>query len=718
MALIGQIRKRGSWVLIVLIGLGLGGFIIQDMLVSGPSASMGSQPKLGSVNGEEISYQDFQRTESLVSSGGNNIFQQRNSLWDYFVENKILQQYGQKMGLDVPVEELKTLEFGPNYSPIIIQNFPNPQAPGIPDVQQLSQLKNLLETGGVDNAIAQGQLNRNFRAIWRHQESLIIKDRLQTKLNNLVAKGMYTPTWMAEDMGSMQNQTVSFAYVKVPFDEMDNADVSLSDADYQAYLQKNAHQFEREEETRRVKYVSFNVTTTPEDSAALEASIAEEIPNFEAAENDTTFIQRAQGQFPGIFVKEEALNPVIKDAVVALEEGGVYGPYVDGAQYKAVKLMQRRVLPDSVSSRHILLRVDNTNPTSFTTANAKIDSIKAAIEAGTTTFSAMNDKYNDDVVAKEDGGDLGYAAMNAMVKPFNDVIFLEAETSKLYKVTTQFGIHLVEVLGRKFETNEASYLLGYLQADIIPSDKTQKAAYSEAFSFMTNNRTIEDLEAAAAENPNLSVETSDPFDANAYQVGFALPGTQSSRELIKWSFDGKTKVGKVSSNIYEYSDPVRYFDNRYVVVALDGIMKPGMPSVDEVRTEIQPAVANVKKGEQLMQAMQGKSLSDIASTYGTSVDTISNVNFSTSFLQDIGSEPKVVGEAFKLEQGQTSAPIVGNTGVYLVQITSKLPPANATANVPQLRQQLNSTSRAAVASQLMSAIKDNAKVKDNRATFY
>ena len=66
------------------------------------------------------------------------------------------------------------------------------------------------------------------------------------------------------------------------------------------------------------------------------------------------------------------------------------------------------------------------------TAQTQIDSIKTAIEAGTTTFQAMSDKYNDDTVAKADGGGLGYAGFNGMVKPFNDLIFYEAEVGKLY----------------------------------------------------------------------------------------------------------------------------------------------------------------------------------------------------------------------------------------------------------------------------------------------
>ena len=714
MALIGQIRKRGSWILIVLIGLGLGGFIIQDMLISGPTGGMGGgQPDLGKVNGEEISIQDFNRVENLVLSGGGDVYAQRNSLWDFFVEDKILKQYANEMGLNVSVEELKSLQFGPDYSPVIVQNFPNPQVPGLPNTEQLNQLRNLLETGGVDAAIANGQLTRDFRSIWGHQENLIIKDRLQSKLNALVAKGMYTPSWMAEDINSQQNQTISFAYVKVPFDELENSEVSLSDADYSNYLKKNSHLFDRAEEGRKLSYVSFDVVATAQDSADIRNKISGLLGNFANATNDTTFIESKQGVFTGSFVKEAQLPLVVKENIIGMEVGETYGPYFEAGAYKAVKVIDKKVLPDSVRSRHILRRINPADPTSFVRVQTQIDSIKNAIEAGTTTFAAMNDQYNEDVVAQQDGGDLGYAGLNGMVKPFNDLIFYEAEPKKLYTVVNQFGVYLVEVMGKKFETNEMAYLLGFLNEDIIPSEATQKERYNEAFAFMTNNRTLEAMKTAANEDPSLDVQSTGLFDRNAFQVDFALPPGSAAREMTKWAFKKDTKVGKVASYVYEFSDPIKYFDNKYIVIALEDIQKPGLPAVADVKNDIQPAVANAKKGEMLSSALQGKSLSEIANTYGTTVDTLENVSFSSSFLQNAGNEPKVVGEAFKLSDGQTSAPIVGNTGVYLLQVLSKNASAAIAANV-----QYNTTTKSRVRTQLMSSIRDNAKVKDNRAAFY
>jgi peptidyl-prolyl cis-trans isomerase D len=588
----------------------------------------------------------------------------------------------------------------------------------MPNTEQLNQLRQLLENGGIDAAIQNGQLSRDFRAIWRHQENLIIKDRLQTKLNTLVAKGLYTPSWMAEDISNMQNQTISFTYVKVPFDEVENSTVSLSDADYSAYIKQNSHLFERETEGRQLSYVTFDVFATAQDSAALRSSVATMATEFAQAKNDTNYIESKQGRFTGTFIKASQLPLNLRDTIASLAVGEVYGPYFEPGFYKAVKVIDKKVLPDSVRARHILKRINTADPSSFPRAQAQVDSIKKAIEAGTTTFRAMSDQYNDDVVAQEEGGDLGYAGLNGMVKPFNDLIFYKAEQNKLYTVITQFGIHLVEVLGKQYNSNETGYLLGYLEEDIIPSESTQKEKYNEAFAFMTNNRTLEAMTTAASSDPALTIQTSNVFDRNDFQVDFALPSGQSAREMIKWAFKKDTKVGKVASYVYEFSDPIKYFDNKYVVMGLEDIQKPGLPQVADIKADIEPAVMNIKKGAALKAQMQGKSLSALASTYSTSVDTLNGVSFNSSFLQNAGNEPKVVGEAFKLSDGQTSAPIVGNTGVYVLTVLSKTVAEAVAANVPQLRQQYNTTARSRVSAQLMASIKENAKVKDNRAAYY
>ena len=101
-----------------------------------------------------------------------------------------------------------------------------------------------------------------------------------------------------------QNQRVDFAYVKIPFDELDNTDVALNDSDYSTYLSENAAQYQSEEETRKLEYAVFNVEPTSADSANWRQQIVDLIPDFRSAENDSSFVERNLGTISASSVVE------------------------------------------------------------------------------------------------------------------------------------------------------------------------------------------------------------------------------------------------------------------------------------------------------------------------------------------------------------------------------------------------------------------------------
>jgi peptidyl-prolyl cis-trans isomerase D len=81
----------------------------------------------------------------------------------------------------------------------------------------------------------------------------------------------------------------------------------------------------------------------------------------------------------------------------------------------------------------------------------------------------------------------------------------------------------------------------------------------------------------------------------------------------------------------------------------------------------------------------------------------------------VGQEPKAVGNAFALSAGKLSAPIEGNTGVYVVKNTSvvKAPALkDHTAYVAKLKSQ-----SAGDVNRVLPALKDKAEIKDNRKEF-
>jgi peptidyl-prolyl cis-trans isomerase D len=714
MALIGKIRKN-SWLLVVLIGLGLGGFVVMDMMNSANGPGQGTNQRyLGEVDGEKVDAREFERVYTLLySNSTTTAMANRTQLWNWYVENSIIQEEADAIGLGVGKAEISELEFSPaRRSGIVTSRFMDPTTRQVNE-QQLSLIKQTIENGNVKQAIESGQLSAGFVDYWRHQRKELVKERLQTKLNNLVAKAMYAPTWMAEMGFAEANQPIDIAYVKVPFDEIDNTDISLSDADYENYLKNHRASYEKDEETRQLKMAIFSVAPTAKDSAALRDALAAKVEPFRNAESDSSFVLRERGNLIDAYYKyDDPAVASIADTVRGMEVGEVFGPYVEGNSYLIVKLLERHMIADSADTRHILLSA--STPAQFVQVEARIDSIKNAIETGSDTFEALATRLSQDPGSSSNGGKYENVTPNQFVPQFNKVLFVTGQPGQLYKVRTLYGWHLVEVLKRSANQSER-VKLAFLGSEIVPSKETQDDVFATASEFIANNQSVADLEAAAASNPEIQLESSQMFAANDYTVN-PLGSGNDAREMIRWAFN-EADPGDVSGAVYVFKAPGAYYDGQYVVAGLDHVQKAGLPTVANIKSEIEPLVINEKKGEQLIAQIQGSDLNAIANQFNTQVDTSTSVTFNQTLVTGLGNEPKVLATAYGLEEGQVSAPIAGQTGVFVVKLLRK-PTLATPTNLPQVRQRLHAEQRSKVAGALITAMKKNANIEDDRATFY
>lgn len=258
MALISKIR-RNSWLLIILLAMALGGFVVMDMVRAG-SKARGRDFVMGSVNGEKLDWQIFQRNERIMyPNAGGDVYGQRNYLWNYMVEEKILEDEADDMGFNVGDEEMEELQFGANLSPVVQRNFRD-QNTGQVNRQSLEQIKANLGTG---------KLQPQLEEYWAHQKTEIVKDRLQSKLTNLIKKSIYTPTWMAQQLQQEQGSSIDFKYVMVPLDKVEDSEVTLTDDDYKNWMKENAGLMKRKEEFRTVDFVVFDVVPTKDDTTVI-----------------------------------------------------------------------------------------------------------------------------------------------------------------------------------------------------------------------------------------------------------------------------------------------------------------------------------------------------------------------------------------------------------------------------------------------------------------
>jgi hypothetical protein len=351
-------------------------------------------------------------------------------------------------------------------------------------------------------------------------------------------------------------------------------------------------------------------------------------------------------------------------------------------------------------------------------AQKTIDSLKTLIESGSARFDSLAVKFSKDGSASK-GGDLGVFGPGRMVQEFNEVCFYKAEVGKLYSVVTQFGVHLIEVT-QKYG-GETGVRLAYVSQAIVPSQATQDAVREQAIQLQEENKTLESLNKAAAAK-GLTVETSPAVKENDYSVGQLAPG-QGSRQMVLWAFGNDRNApdvdpGDVSPEVYSFQNQGEFFINKYVVAGLKSIIPAGTPSWKDVKEEIEPQVINRKKAEMVKQQTQGKDLASIAGQYSVKVDTAQAISFASAFLPNAGGvEPKVVATAFKVDLNKTSEPVLGNTGIFVVQPTNKTH-GTPGGNVAQIRQQSQASARGAARNGIIQALRESADVKDNRARFF
>ncbi|HMW74587.1 MAG TPA: peptidylprolyl isomerase [Saprospiraceae bacterium] len=702
MALITQIRKRSS-LIIALIALGVFGFILMD--IQGNRSIAGTGSTLGTVAGENIDYMEFQNVEeALFKNSTAEPYARRSFLWEYLVDKVLVTKEADKLGLGVSTDEMKDLAFGNNLSPVIQQQFADQQTGRI-DRTQLNEVK---------KAIENNTLPEEGRRAWAEVEREIFKEKLQEKFSNLVVKGIYTPNFMAEALQKERDDMVDLTYVKVPFETINDDQVKLEDSDYAAYLKENKGAYTSDQETRRVSFVVFDVKPTAKDSADVRGKIEAIINAYKTStEPDSVFVPKNNGQMTSIYVKKAELEGMLKDTAASLPVGTIFGPYIENNAYYAFKIIDKKSLPDSVKSRHILLQA--STPGDIAKAQKTIDSLKVVIETGKNSFDSLALRFGQDA-SRDKGGDLGYVAQGQMVPEFNDLIFNKAVPNKLYTVKTQFGVHLVEVTGQKFVDNKPGVKFSLFREALVPSEETQAAAEDKANKFLAENKSVDDMKKSTAGSKEIELIKSIPLKANDYSLG-VLGAGEASYSIIKWAFTGEAKIGDIAPNVYSFKNAQEFYIDKYVVAGLSGIQKAGMPDVAAVKDDIKTQVINRKKGEMIKAKITTKDLNAIAANFTTKVDSATGVNFAAPFVAGIGNEPKVLAKAFKLGVNTTSDPIIGNSGVFVINPISKTPGA-VPPNMALIKNSTSSQYASLVAPKVMEALRKTYKIKDNRYKFF
>jgi peptidyl-prolyl cis-trans isomerase D len=294
-----------------------------------------------------------------------------------------------------------------------------------------------------------------------------------------------------------------------------------------------------------------------------------------------------------------------------------------------------------------------------------------------------------------------------MVKPFNDAVFAATSTGLIPRlVESDFGFHIIKVTEPK--TN-VLYKIAAIGKTMTPSQATRDAIYAKADQFALESKSKTAFDESVKKDKALIVQTANRIPESATNINTL----QNAREIVRWAFNDDTKM--------EQTSPVFETDEQYVVAILTGKSEKSNPTINDFRDELTLKVRNAAKAEQIAKKLgtiQAPTLEAIAQKYGAGalVENANDISLATGFLTSAGLDPIALGRGFGLKAGKKSKVFTGENGVFIMEKITDTP-APAIGDYSMYKANLQAKNMQA-SYLLNEAIRENAKVVDNRAKFF
>ncbi|THU41930.1 hypothetical protein FAM09_07460 [Niastella caeni] len=710
MSVIQTIRDKAAWIIIGAIALALIAFIVQDALQGGGRGMFsGSSTTLGKVNGNSIDARDFEQRYKMAEENyraqnypinDQTRNQIRESLWNEFVEDAIMVDEYEKLGIKVGEKELGDILYGANPPQMLRQQFTD--STGQFNVNAAYQAIKSLKKG-----------TPQYESFQEFQYSLM-KARQREKFSALVGKSMYVPKWLLEKSNAENSQRAAISYVNVSYSTIPDSTVQVTDEDVKQYVDKHKEMYKQENE-RSLVYVTFDAAPSKSDSEAIYNNVAKQRDALAAAastaeiQNVLTNNSSETPYFDG-YVLSSHMQMTNADTLRKLSDGQVIGPYLDGPNYTLAKMVGRRTMPDSVKCRHILVKMADQQGQTRTDSAAKklIDSIENAIRGG-ASFDSMVVKFSDDAGSKDKKGEYEFTSMqfSNLSKEFAEVIFYgNSGDKKVVKVenASYSGYHYIEVLNQK--KMETAYKIAYLSRPVVASDETVNGASGIAQQFASESRSLKEFD------DNITKRKLSRFPADVKETDYMIMGLGEAREIIRWAFTD-AKKGTVAEHAYLVGD-------KYVVPAVAQVYEKGTMPVEKARPLVEYKVRNIKKAEAISKKIgTAATLEAVAQATGQQVLRADSVTFSSTFIPNVGNEMRVLGAAFNKDyQAKISGPIKGEIGVFVIKVDNISAVPNPNFDVKQQQAAMSQQMGAMFGYRTLEIMKKSANIKDNRIKFF
>ncbi|MFW5879193.1 MAG: peptidylprolyl isomerase [bacterium] len=707
MAIIGKIRGY-SGLLIAIIGLGLAAFVLQDFFGSSGSSAQRGTNDVGQVGDNVISYTEFEnqyqenvdmfkRQRGVDNIEPNEAFMLRQQTWDRIINDYILNEEIERLGITVSARELKDMFFGTDPHPLILSAFsPDPTSGQVDKAEMINILQSLDPY--------------DPRLVRLEEEAK--KQKKKEKYISMISKAYYVPEFFANIDYKMKNANADIRYVLKRYRTLPDSTVDISDEEMHNAYEEIKH-LHKQDEMRDLEYVVFPVFPSEQDREKVYQDVLELKDEFENvdARNIESFVNSVSDKrFDSTFKSRSEINPEIDSIMFNAEEGTVYGPYLNNNEFVLSKLVAVEFRPDSMSAEHVLISFQDAMQAneevsrSYEEAKETADSLLRVAKSRPASFPELATQMSDDPSASMNNGDLGWFKDGQMVPSFNKAV-IDNPVGSIVVAESQFGFHVIKITGKS--KPEKKVQIADITREIVPSSTTYSKAHSDASKFALEVRDKGNFSEVAKEN-DLAVRQAEKLG----KMSNNIPGIENAREIVRWAFSDNVEKGSLS-RIFDIED-------KFVIANITKIREEGFAEMTEIEEQVTKKAMLQKKYEIISEQVlnyKEESLEVLAEKLELDVIDLFDIKMASPSITGVGKEPFVVGNAFSLDENTISEPLKGIAGVFVVELVRKemdIEPSDFTTIQEKLMQDFNNR----VERSMIEALKSNEKIEDNRELFY
>ena len=768
MAIIGKIRSKSGWIVGIL-GLALLTFTF-DLWKDVFLGWFGKSPtSIGEVYGEDVdgakfdAIRRYQDERFLLLTGRapqeKEVEFWYDEAWRRFTDSLVLAKEFEALGIVISENELNSYFNATNGFkglPDLTSLEGNPQNNGQPQQILPSVFKDNTTNMYTPQSIAQGKevikklkadKTANGQKLWAIFQNEYKQLRAREKYMQLLTQGIYTTKIELEDRVESKSTTKNVSYILKRFNEIPDEQVKVTENELKEYFEvhKSDSKYKVEKASREVRFISINVVPSGNDSSIFNKEILDLRNAWIKSKSDSSFIMRNSDKAFYFNDKRSTAVPegnekaqmgyqtypvdydiVFKNAKI----DSIYGPFKSQGYMNLAKVVG--FSPSKIKARHLFISTAGLDAKASIPKKSLADSLMKIINP--KNFAQLVTKHSDDQKSKADSGLIKIPMNNNttsdnlisadfLVLGFDKLLSEYCETGvvgEIKKIETPAGIHIIQITERD---DSKLPMLAVVSKTFEPSKETYQNKEDEAYNLLTklsdavskessNEKKLEKFSQMVQDAKNYAQPLSIEDDNISYTKNpnlYSFQEVNTTNNIIELAYGGS---GIGGFNEYPMLD-----GERYVIAMLASIKPAGEPTFSDVKQAMEMELIKEKKAKLLKAefARMGNSVSNIVSKNNMIQPVITDVSFSGGSGGELDSEPEIIGAIFGgLKDGASTLPIVGNNGIYVVQLnkTSKNPVA---ANYKTEKENLIRENQVAIDYRAIQGLRKLADIKDRRA---